>query len=191
MPRCWKPSSSSWAIPCSSSAIRARFQVHVHTGRPGKALALGIDTETPRTISSSPAPPASTTPASRRTASWSGVRASASSPRSISFFNSAAGSRWGLPGDLGLLGELTDHREHRSLHGTPYCAVGGVTRGAEGPPNRGSVEQPRLAKRLGGTTPGLGEDDARIAAGAHQRRPRGAPLRARHGRMPSTPRARP
>ena len=77
-----------------------------------------------------------------------------------------------VAGVLGLLGELADHRQHRSLHRTPYRAVGGVAGGAEGAADRRGVEQPGLAERLGGAAQDLGEDHARIAAGAHQRRPR-------------------
>ena len=77
-----------------------------------------------------------------------------------------------VAGVLGLLGELTDHRQHRPLHRTPHGAVGGVARGAEGAADRGRVEQPGLAQGLGGAAQDLGEDDARVAAGAHQRRPR-------------------
>ena len=82
------------------------------------------------------------------------------------------GLELGVAGILGLLGELTDHRQHRSLHRTPHGAVGGVARGAEGAADRGGVEEPGLAQRLGGAAQDLGEDDARVAAGAHQRRPR-------------------
>ena len=78
----------------------------------------------------------------------------------------------GVAGVLGLLGELTDHRQHRPLHRTADGAVGRVARGAEGTADRGRVEQPGLAERLGGAAQDLGEDDARIAASAHQRRTR-------------------
>ena len=73
---------------------------------------------------------------------------------------------------LGLLGELADHRQHRPLDRTPHGAVGGVARGAEGAADRGRVEQPGLAERLGGAAQDLREDHARVAAGAHQRRAR-------------------
>ena len=77
-----------------------------------------------------------------------------------------------VAGVLGLLGELADHRQHRSLHRTPHRAVGGVARSAEGAADRGGIEQPRLAQRFGGTAQDLGEDHARVPAGAHQRRTR-------------------
>ena len=100
------------------------------------------------------------------------MRASASSPRSISFFSSAAGSRLGVARILGLLGELADHRQHRPFDGPAHGAVGGVARGAEGAADRGRVEQPGLAERLGGAPQDLREDHARVAASAHQRRAR-------------------
>ncbi len=77
-----------------------------------------------------------------------------------------------VAGILGLLGELADHRQHRSLDRTPHGAVGRVARGAEGAADRGGVEEPGLAQRLGGAAQDLGEDHARVAASAHQRRPR-------------------
>ena len=70
---------------------------------------------------------------------------------------------------LGLLGQLPDHRQHRPLDRTPDRAVGGVAGGAERTPDRRRVEQPGLAERLGRAAQDLGEDDAGVAAGAHQR----------------------
>ena len=90
----------------------------------------------------------------------------------MSFFSSAAGSSVRVAGILGLLGELADHRQHRPFDRAPHRAVGGVARGAEGAADRRGVEQPGLAERLGGAAQDLGEDHARVAARAHQRRPR-------------------
>ena len=59
------------------------------SGSPATAAAM------PRTISTRPAAPASTTPASRRTSSSSGVRATQSSPRRTSACSSAAAGRPG------------------------------------------------------------------------------------------------
>ena len=73
---------------------------------------------------------------------------------------------------LGLLGELPDHRQHRSLDRAAHGPVGGVAGGAERPSDRRCVEEPGLAERLGGAAQDLGEDDAGVAARAHQRRPR-------------------
>ena len=73
---------------------------------------------------------------------------------------------------LGLLGELPDHGEHRPLDRAPHSPVGGVAGGAERPSDRRCVEEPGLAERLGGAAQDLGEDDAGVAARAHQRRPR-------------------
>ena len=100
------------------------------------------------------------------------MRASASSPRATSRRNSSVGLEAGVARVLGLLGELADHRQHRPLHRPAHGAVGGVARGAEGAADRGRVEQSRLAERLGGAAEDLGEDDAGVAAGAHQRRAR-------------------
>ena len=60
------------------------------TGASGRG-SPAIASASPRVISTSPAPPASTTPAFRRTSSISGVRASASSPRASTAARSADG----------------------------------------------------------------------------------------------------
>ncbi len=57
----------------------------------GQLLAGRAVDAIPRTISTRPAPPASTTPASRRTSSSSGVRESASSPRASTTCRSTFG----------------------------------------------------------------------------------------------------
>ena len=71
---------------CSSGSGDSSWWIGRAPSRPAAAaprrpLARREAGEAPRTISSSPAPPASTTPASRSTASSSGVRATAASPR--------------------------------------------------------------------------------------------------------------
>ena len=121
----------------------------------------------PRTISSSPAPPASTTPALRRTSSSSGVRSTASAPRSTT----AASSSRGRPVDvrLRLLGHLADNREHRPFDRLRHCAVRGVAGPAERSRQRRRVELLGLGDDLGEAAQDLREDDARVAAGAHQR----------------------
>ena len=71
---------------------------------------------------------------------------------------------------LGLLGQLADHGQHRPLDRPPHGAVRSVARAPEGAADRRRVEQPGLAERLGRTAQDLGEDHARVAARAHQRR---------------------
>ena len=82
------------------------------------------------------------------------------------------GLQLGVARVLGLLGELPDHAQHRPLDRAAHGPVGGVARGAERAADRGGVEQPGLAERLGGAAQDLGEDHARVAARAHQRRAR-------------------
>ena len=65
-----------------------------------------------------------------------------------------------LRGAAEALGELPDHRQHRPLHRAAHGAIGGVARGPEGAADRGGVEQPGLAERLGGAAQDLGEDHA-------------------------------
>ena len=76
-----------------------------------------------------------------------------------------------VPRVLRLLRQLPDDGQHRPLDGAAHGAVGGVARAPEGAPDRVRVEQPGLAERLGGAAQDLGEDDARVAARAHQRGP--------------------
>ena len=76
-----------------------------------------------------------------------------------------------VPRVLRLLRQLPDDGQHRPLDGAAHSAVGGVARAPEGAPDRVRVEQAGLAERLGGSTQDLGEDDARVAARAHQRGP--------------------
>ena len=74
---------------------------------------------------------------------------------------------------LRLLCELADDREHRSLDWLANRAVGGVGSRAEGAGQHLFVDLALLgAERLGGAADDLGEDHARVAASAHQRRPR-------------------
>ena len=71
-----------------------------------------------------------------------------------------------------LLGHLADHRQHGPLDRLPNRAVGGVARAAEGPCERRRVELLGLPDNLCEAAKDLGEDHARVAAGAHQRRAR-------------------
>ena len=141
----------------------------------GRRLGQGLPASAaarPRTSSRSPAPPASTTPASRRTASCSGVRARASSPRSTSRFEQLDRCERGIPRVLRLLGQLPQHRQDRALHRMEDLPVGGVGRGAEGAPNPRGIDQALLREHLHRAAQDLREDHARVPAAAHQRRPR-------------------
>ena len=128
----------------------------------------------PRTISTSPAAPASTTPASASTGSSSRVRRDA-----------VVAARDRPPRGrrrLGLLGELADRGQHRPLDRLADGAVGGVARAAE----RGR-EVVGAAERLGGAADDLRQDHARVAAGAHQRGARDLVGERRRGRRPVEP----
>ena len=97
------------------------------------------------------------------------MRLSASSPRatiraSNSLFSSARAVRL-----LGLLGHLTDDRQHRPFDGTAHGAVGGVARGAERTRHERRVDLVVLAQHLGEPPHDLAEDDPGVAARAHQR----------------------
>ena len=85
-----------------------------HVGHVRQRLARQAVEGTPHS-SSSPAPPASTTPASRSLSSISGVRSTASSPRATTTERFHDGERAHV-GELGLLRHLADDRQHRPLH---------------------------------------------------------------------------
>ena len=98
--------------------------------RPRRSGSGRGQTEMPRTISTRPAPPASTTPASRRTSSISGVRESASSPRRRAAASVLVRRPAVLP-LLRLLGHLADHGQHRPLDRPLDCAIRSVARASE------------------------------------------------------------
>ena len=85
----------------------------------------------PRTISTSPAPPASTTPASRRTSSISGVRDERVLPSPQGRGEQLVRRELAVLALLRLLGHLADDGEHRPLHGPLHGSVGGVARAPE------------------------------------------------------------
>ena len=147
--------------------VEARSRGRPPTGSSGSG-SPATPAASPRTISSSPAPPASTTPASRSTASSSGVRARASSPRATTRRRSSAFGRRRTSGRSRLLGHLADHGQHRPLDRLAHGAVGGVARGAEGAREHGAVDV-LVAEHLGEAAHDLAEDDAGVAACAHQR----------------------
>ena len=94
---------------------------------------------------------------------------------------------------LGLLGQLADHRQHRPLDRLAHGAVGRVARRAERPRERERVDHGRVAHDLGEAADDLGEDHARVAARAHQRRARdlvGEPVAVVHRRAARAPPAR-
>ncbi len=66
---------------------------------------------------------------------------------------------------LGLVGQLADRGQHRPLDRLADGAVGRVGRAPDGARQVGA-----LAERVGGAADDLREDDARVAARAHQRR---------------------
>ena len=132
-------------------------------------------------ISSNPAPPASTTPASLSTASRSGVRASDSSPRATMNASSSGRSRPRASARLRRLGHLADHRQHRPFDRAADGAVGGVARGAKRARDHRLVDRIALAEHVGEAADDLAEDDARVAACPHQR---GAGELARDGLVP-------
>ena len=74
-------------------------------------------------------------------------------------------------GRLRRLGHLADHGQHRSLDRAPDGPVGGVARGAEGTSDHRLVDRVALAENVREAPHDLAEDDARVAAGAHQRGP--------------------
>ena len=72
---------------------------------------------------------------------------------------------------LGLLGQLAHDSQHRSLDRPAHGAVrrvGGATQGARGEHRLDAVRRP--PEHVGGAAHDLGEDHARVAARAHQRR---------------------
>ena len=74
---------------------------------------------------------------------------------------------------LRRVGQFADHRQHRPLDRLAHGAVGLVARSTEGLGDGGRVDRLRCAQHLGGTANDLREDHARVAAGRHQRGPRG------------------
>ena len=76
----------------------------------------------------------------------------------------------GVRRGLRLLGQLADHGQHRPFHRPAHGPVGGVARAAERTRHTAGVDRSRLAEDLGGAAQDLGEDHARVAARAHQRR---------------------
>ena len=117
----------------------------------------------PRAISTRPAPPASTTPASRRTSSISGVRARASSPRASTAARSSSGASRRFSFFSALLGHLADDGQHRPLDRALDRAVRGVARTAERAAEPRGAGLLGLAEHLDEPADDLGEDDARVA----------------------------
>ena len=74
---------------------------------------------------------------------------------------------------LRRVGQLADHRQHRPFDRLAHGAVGLVARSAERARDRGRVDRLRCAQHLGCTANDLREDHTRVAAGRHQRGPRG------------------
>ena len=70
---------------------------------------------------------------------------------------------------FGFLCKGTDRGQHRSLDRLPHPAVGGVARGPERPRQRILVDRVLPAEDFRGAAHDLGEDDAGVAARAHQR----------------------
>ena len=74
---------------------------------------------------------------------------------------------------FGLLCELADDREHRPLDRPPHCPVGGVGGSAQCQGGQRGIDSVRRGgEHVGDASHHLGEDDARVAARPHQRRPR-------------------
>ena len=121
-------------------------------------------------ISSSPAPPASTTPASFRTASCSGRASERLLPaldderQEIEPLEVASLLR------LGRLGHLANDGEHRALDRPPDGPVRSVARRAEGARDHRLVDRVALAEHVGEAANDLAEDDTRVAARTHQGR---------------------
>ena len=134
----------------------------------------------------SPKPPASTTPASRRTGSRSGPRRTelwpASSARSST---SAISASWRSASSLGAqprlghvrelggdaVGHLAHDGEDRALGRLAHGVVGAVGRAGHRGADQHGVDELAGAggELLGGAADQLGEDDAGVAAGAEQR----------------------
>ena len=124
----------------------------------------------PRRSSTSPAPPASTTPASRRTSSCSGVRATASSPCRTSSTSRAPSGSDSARAPLGLLRQLADDRQHRPLDRPPHRAVRSVGSATQRTSGQRRVDPVRrFHEDVGDAAHDLGQDHARVAARAHQR----------------------
>ena len=167
---------------------------------PGRKRAAAPRRSPPRSgrgrARASPAPPASTTPASRRISRYCGVRASASSPRRTSARSRSRDGQVGRRPRLRLLGELADHRQHRPLDRLAHRAVGGVARRAERPRERRRVDRLRLRRSPRRTRGRSGRGSrpssrARPSAPRVRSRARAARGRARRAsRAPPSPRGR-
>ena len=100
------------------------------------------------------------------------MRASASSPDSDEPLEQRGRGELGVARLLGLLGELADDREDRPLDRPADCAIRRVAGAAQGTPYPVGVNRSLLGERLDRSAQDLGEDHARVAARAHQRRSR-------------------
>ena len=150
------------ASPRSASSVRSS------TGASGSGSPV-TPASRPRMISSSPAPPASTTPASLSTDSRSGVPARASSPRATTRLQELDLREAADVGLLRLVRHLADDGQHRPLDRPAHGTVGGVARRAEGARDARGRRPLRAGEHLGEAADDLAEDDAGVATGSHQR----------------------
>ena len=124
----------------------------------------------PRAISTSPAPPASTTPALRRTSSSSGVRARASSPRARTARRSSGGGRrrCSFRSLSSAISRMTVSIVPSTGRFTARYAVSLASRKAR--LRSDELDALVLTEHLDEATDDLREDDARVPTRAHQRR---------------------
>ena len=148
--------------PCSSGSARApggsrraRTSTGSCSGTSGSGSPLSA-AAIPRTISTSPAAPASTTPASVSTGSISRVFTTIASPAATMLARSGVLLRG--------LGHLADRGQHRPLDRLLHGAIRGVARRA-----KRARKVVVHGERLGGAANDLREDHARIAPCSHQR----------------------
>ena len=122
-----------------------------------------------------PAPPASTTPASFRTGSCSGVLSSARLPASRAARTTSASEPPASAAALGRLGALPRDGEDRSLDRLEHRLIGAggrrLQRLGELAPRASSSDRsvPSILHRRCEAAQDLAEDDTAVAAGAHQR----------------------
>ena len=122
----------------------------------------------PRRTPSSPAAPASTTCASRSTASIDSVRSDRAGGRLKHRVDRHVQRLLAVA--LGGLGHLPDHRQHRALDRLPHRPVGGLGWRPQRACQDVGVDRAALRQHVGEAGHDLGEDDAAVAAGAGQRR---------------------
>ena len=133
----------------------------------------------PRAISTSPAPPASTTPAFENVEHAPGVRARASSPRAKTARSSSGGGRPAVLLPLALLRHLADDGEHRPLD-RPHAltAAYAVSLAARRRERERRLDTSRLAERPRRSHATICEKmTPELPSRAHQRRAESRPSR--------------